>query len=370
MDKNWHPQFSFSRKNTITTLSAPIYIKFYPTFRCTNNCIFCFIGERFTQGNQYTEMDKEDIDRFINILVKLKIFRFSILGGEPFLYPHLDYLLFKLHKNNIYITIATNGTMLDTKIINLVKKFNVNLGVSLHSHISQIHNELVRPNRNAWQKINEFIDYLTKINCSFRVATVVCEKNKDQIEDFIKFIVSKGAKLLELIYPLPTGNMRKNKNLGISLKEYLNLFKKTEKIAAKHNLKIHPDCHYSFFLPNKTFTFNNPLAKILYGCSIGKTKLDILPNGDIYPCSFFIHEKKWLIGNILKDDVKVLWEKSPILNKFRNRTVSLKCGKCKFSEICQGGCPGARYLEFGNIECKNKNSIPDPNCKDFCKEKL
>lgn len=346
-----------------SALLNPIYLKFYPTFRCNQNCKFCFVDARVKRKG-YHEMNKEEIDRFIKIVQKLKIFRFSILGGEPFLYENLGYILKRLSEADIYTTLTTNGTILDKKMINLMKELNVDLGVALHSSEEEIHDGLVS-NRGSFKKVMKFIDYLNKINYSFRAGAVITKKNKGQINSLIKLAAEKGVSSLELIYTLPFGNARKNK-CQTSLKEYISLVTNAKKVAKKFNLPLHPDCHYTFFFPDTFYTKDSPLTKVLYGCSIGKTKLDILPNGDISPCSFFMHEEKWLIGNILKDDIKALWRNSPILKHFRERPTPSQCTtRCEFNVVCQGGCPGAHYLEYGSVYCTKPGCPPDPNCKTY-----
>ena len=78
--------------------------------------------------------------------------------------------------------------------------------------------------------------------------------------------------------------------------------------------------------------------KAVYGCVSGIRFCTIDCNGDVYPCSFF-KDKKFMAGNVLKDDFQYLWLHSNIFKKFRKMREKLKgkCSNCRIKDYC-GGC--------------------------------
>lgn len=61
-------------------------------------------------------------------------------------------------------------------------------------------------------------------------------------------------------------------------------------------------------------------------------------------------------GNIIKDDLKDVWESSPVLKAVRNRDeFEANCGKCPYRYVC-GGCRARAYAYFKNLKA------PDPGC--------
>ena len=87
------------RKNNI--LSAPTYVEIYPTLTCNERCKFCYVGHALKK--EMTTMSKEAVDVTLTKLKDLGVFEISILGGEPFLYKHLDYwvLKFEYHLKSV-----------------------------------------------------------------------------------------------------------------------------------------------------------------------------------------------------------------------------------------------------------------------------
>jgi radical SAM protein with 4Fe4S-binding SPASM domain len=80
--------------------------------------------------------------------------------------------------------------------------------------------------------------------------------------------------------------------------------------------------------------------------------ITILPNGDVIPCMLL----QVKIGNVKGDDIRDLWQNSPILRTLRSRDL-LKgaCGTCKHRDAC-AGCRGRAYEETRDI------LSTDPGC--------
>jgi len=92
----------------------------------------------------------------------------------------------------------------------------------------------------------------------------------------------------------------------VDVHEFLGIYKKIERIASKYAMETNSECYYNFLAFGARYNIDNPAAPFLYGCSAGKTKFEIVPNGDVYPCSFFFGRPEWRIGNVLEDDMKQL----------------------------------------------------------------
>jgi len=101
----------------------------------------------------------------------------------------------------------------------------------------------------------------------------------------------------------------------------------------------------------------NLLRRIPYwerGCAAGMPRgyITILPNGDVIPCMLL----QVKLGNVREQDVREIWQNSPILSKIRARELLQgKCRECQYKAQC-GGCRGRAYEESGNI------MAGDPGC--------
>ena len=94
------------------------------------------------------------------------------------------------------------------------------------------------------------------------------------------------------------------------------------------------------------------VAEFIGGCGAGRIYAGIQPNGDVIPCVFLPIS----VGNIRNKEFKEIWEKSPILNKLRDKDlIKGFCGTCPYRYVC-GGCRARAYAYFNDI------LAPDPGC--------
>ncbi|MHA1627009.1 MAG: SPASM domain-containing protein, partial [Candidatus Asgardarchaeia archaeon] len=95
------------------------------------------------------------------------------------------------------------------------------------------------------------------------------------------------------------------------------------------------------------------LADFIGGCGAGRMYCAIQPNGDVTPCVFI---PDLVVGNVKFESFKKIWEKSPILRSFRDRSLlEENCLSCYFRNVC-GGCRARAYAYFKDI------MAPDPGC--------
>lgn len=341
-------------------LSGPTYFKLYPTMKCNANCDFCYVGSDLTKHSPYGDMTKDDIDSLIRTSERCGLFRIAILGGEPFLFRHLDYLLEECVKHNLYTTIATNGSVFRESVLRFTVGSNmVKLGLSIESHIPHLHDEIVHL-PGAHSHLMEMIRYLTEKKYPVLAETVVYAKNKKSINEFVSFLAKLGVTRVALIYPHRTGNIM---NFAREpLQEYVELCRGAMRLGKEIGIDVVPDTHYLFMFPEIEPTLITPLTRYIKGCASRKTKLEVLPNGDLYPCSFFFNDKRFRLGNIFEDDIEDIWNEDPVLEKFREITLAPTCQSCSFASTCYGGCLGARYAEYGSIDLQETCLVPDPNC--------
>jgi uncharacterized protein len=78
-----------------------------------------------------------------------------------------------------------------------------------------------------------------------------------------------------------------------------------------------------------------------YHCSVGRGKIAVMPNGDVYPCQRFAGINAMQMGNIKKFDLFA----SPIYKTFSKRSVENIpfCSNCEWKHICAGGCSALAY---------------------------
>lgn len=97
-------------------LSFPFEISIYPSFRCNLNCDFCFINSR-------SKVELFGLQDWLSIISEAKnagVTSFSILGGEPSVYPYIVPLLSHIESERIRATITMNGQNLSDELVSFL----------------------------------------------------------------------------------------------------------------------------------------------------------------------------------------------------------------------------------------------------------
>ena len=89
-------------------------------------------------------------------------------------------------------------------------------------------------------------------------------------------------------------------------------------------------------------------------CGAAKMTCAVAPNGGVYPCAFLC-DPEFLAGNVTEQPLSVIFEASPVFERFRNLEVA-SCRDCDRFNVCHGGCPAVGYF------LTRSTGLPDPEC--------
>lgn len=151
---------------------------------CNANCRFCVEKvHRNDIGN--SEHFLENTDRMLTEMENNGIlFSVSVTGGEPLLFNRFDKLvdILKMHKIK-FLTINTNGTLLESKLSKLDGVFNV-LDISRHGFSDAENNEIFCTTVPTINELQQLRNRLEKTK--MRIQCVAERLNS--VEDMLKFI--------------------------------------------------------------------------------------------------------------------------------------------------------------------------------------
>jgi len=161
------------------------------TDRCTLRCKNCLALKSYFTNPE--DMPWEKMEQVIDRLASLKWFRrFHLLGGEPFLYPHLDKVLEKLCSipDFEHVSIITNGTVVPNEaVLKQLENPKVMVRVSYYGDLSRNYRELericqerkieIRVHAQRWKDIGRALENASNYEetkakydeCSQRVGT-------------------------------------------------------------------------------------------------------------------------------------------------------------------------------------------------------
>ena len=310
-------------------IEKPVMAQLEITRNCNQSCIFCF---RHCSKNQcYTDQGLDDWKDVIKKLVSIGVINLNISGGEVFLYSDFNDLIFYAKQNGIKsVTVNTNGIPeLKNYQIELIDE----LVFSIHG-LEEMHDNITGL-PGAFRCVNKNLNYSLSQKIPVGINTVVCEENKDQLEDIYEYYQN-----YDLIFHAFNIAIDKS-NLNQKQVEYSDIFKKylpflskvpTGRKKLRHgmqNIVINDIEYYKKRFP-------------LPHCAAGKYKLVIDHQGDVYPCRYF-QTKDYYCGNVFVDDIQTIWKQGKGFKLFRdlareNHQLPDKCKGCIKKSMCRGGC--------------------------------
>jgi len=193
---------------------------------------------------------------------------------------------------------------------------------------------------------------------------VVRKQTLHQIPDMLRIATEYGSDAVEIFDLVLAGRAKVEcQDQALSVEERREVMEWLAEMQREYPIVIRvPACPmYPVILKRKNiqpkYVPMQILARIPYygrRCAAGMPfgYLVIRANGELNPCMPLQVD----IGNAKRDDIRDVWQNSPILAELRDRDL-LKgdCGKCEHKQAC-AGCRGRAYEESGDLLAS------DPGC--------
>jgi len=290
------------------------------------------------------------VDKIIRELNPLYV---TFSGGEPFIRKKLLFsCIKKLKAQGIAVHINTNGLLIDEKSAKTLHTLQVDkVNINLESLDKKKH-DFLRGKDGAFSQLISNIALLKKYVGSnhISIATVVTRENIDSLLDIARFVKEQRFMEFHLLDMIPTN--ANERRFMPSKEDWLRFYKIFQDILAL-NIPIKPN-HALLFMEH----FKKKNIPIPF-CMAGRLKMVICADGTIVPCDFF-KSKSFVCGNAIKDNLLTVWQKSPVMNKFRYSLEGYEsCQSCGAFSKCGGGCKALSYGFYGNA------FMPDPYCKSY-----
>jgi len=314
MDKISDELFWSTYKNRI-----PLYTIIELTYRCNLFCKHCYIPQYYRSK---PELSTKKIFELIEEISSLGGLYLTFTGGEPFLRKDIFELINFAKQKKFYITVFTNGTLIDEDVVKKLKFFNVDrVEISIYG-TKKVHNKFV--GCNVFDKVVETIRLLKQENINVCLKTVITKENfKDYM--FLKKLARNLGVVLKTDFVLSAkiDNDCSPFKLLLSDKDLENFIKKEKiKITAEYK------------------NFNN------FVCSAGMNIVSISPEGKVYPCIEFPYQ----LGNVFKENFTTIWQKNAtqFVKKFFDIKKYKKCLSCNINMYCRR-CPALCFIETSDI---------------------
>lgn len=326
---------------------------------CNINCKYCFIENEMPSNYVHKKMLFEVAKRGIDLFVKtlqtghhVTEPQIILYGGEPFTNPKvireiIEYIS-RLKKTNCLpsetsITINTNGTLIDTGVIDILKGAeNLNIAISIDGP-KEIH-DYSRPYYNGAGTFDDIMsgyDLLLKNNITAGFCCTINKYNIDKLKDIAKWFVNEmKAKSLGfniLIESQGIENIRGDsyeysKKVAEKIVECFKYFREKgvheDRIMRKVNSFVDGTIYY-------------------YDCGGCGQQIVVTPDNMIGVCQGYCSSKKHFVklDNEFDPLKHQIWEKW----RYRSPLFMSQCKNCIALSVCGGGCPYSAEKRNGDI---------------------
>lgn len=310
-----------------------IYAWLEITEACNLKCVHCYGQFGCPKIDKKKILNTQEWKNIIDRLIKYGCRDIQLIGGEPMVHKDFYEILEYAHKQGMKrIDVFTNATLIDEKSIEIFKKTNASVRVSVYGHNAEVH-EAITKQKGSFETNKKGLELLKENNIPTNIAVVLMKENEKYINEIKNYITDLGHRYngYDIIRP---SCITDKKDHSITNFKLLN---------SRYNTK--PE-----FWTNKKAFLNN---RFYNSCWNGK--IAITSKGEILPCIFARDE---IIGNIRKDTEKQLEEK--VINTWRMTKDDVEiCRDCEFRYCCHDCRPLAKAIN-GKIDSKYPRCCYDP----------
>jgi SynChlorMet cassette radical SAM/SPASM protein ScmF len=352
--------FMERKENKIVQIKDPgtipelTQIYFYLTQGCNLACRHCWLAPGFDpNGDKFPFLSVELFETAIREARPLGLSSVKLTGGEPLLHPKIFTLLEIVRRENLALSIETNGLLCSREIAAEISKSPIRrVSVSIDGADAKTH-EWIRGVPGSFEKAKEAVRNLAACGTRPQVIMTLMHRNASQMEDVVRLAEMLGASSVKfnIMQPTARGEELSKRGESLSIAEQIRLKDKLEnKIAPNARLKLYFDIPIAF-RSLRSILKDDPMGI----CHI-QNILGVLATGHYALCGIGVNVPDLVFGKVGEDRLNKLWQENIILNELReglpNRLRGI-CSRCLVRDLCLGSCIAENYYSSGNIWAPN-----------------
>ncbi len=271
------------------------------TRACNLRCIHCLNNSGIALKNQLT---KEKWIKIIRELSDAGVQEIRFTGGEPLVFPGIEELINEASNLGIYVSIGTNGILIDKEKATILKKAGLKKAVISLDGTEKSHDAI--RGKGTYVKTWNAINLLKKENISLKVNSVIMKSNIDDVIELAK-IANKTKTPIFIRRFIESGRGNNLKNNVLSAKDYEYVRKKLQS-----ELSVAPYIRGHYIrIANKKNNEQHIIPFKIHGeCKAGQKSFVITSNGDIHFCGFLASQDYPSIANVKEiDNFSEFWYK-------------------------------------------------------------
>jgi radical SAM protein with 4Fe4S-binding SPASM domain len=327
------------------------YLLFELTKKCQNNCIFCYNVWKEDKNYPEKELSTEDTISLLKKVIPESGCKYiGLSGGEPLLKKDIFKIASYISSQGVLQTLISNGKLLTKETVAKAVDSGIkNFEISLHSHDSSIHDDLVG-REGSFEEAIEAILNIKGVKKQVYTVFVATKRNIHTFKEFVELNALMGINWI-LFNRVACGGscLTQWNSLVPSPSDIQQALDRGVPIAEKYKIGISAGVQIQPCFVNLS-KYKNMLHSFcpLNDIRKGNTYYTIDPAGNLRMCN----RSKIILGNLLEEPFSKISENQEVEN-FR-KSVPEFCLVCKLARMCAGGCKADAFSYYGT-PCR-----PDP----------
>jgi len=307
---------------------------------------------RYAPLNSQADMSVETLETVVDFAVSSTpegdTLEFGFFGGEPLLRPDLIQFGARMARDQcqslgipLQLRVTTNGTLLDDDVIDLLKRYRIDLCVSIDGP-PHIHDRIRRFHDGAGSSgvvVENLVNALENLDF-VQVNSVFGPETLEALPQTVAYLAALGVRLIHL-----------NLDIGADWpSESFSRMRRAYDEVAEMVL-----AHYRADMPLVVNLIDSKIVLFLKGgyspndrCGMGLSKIGFSTNGSMFPCERLIGNGRngHCFGDIRTgpDPVRL----AAIQNKTGNRNP--ECSTCPVERFCMNWCGCTNYHMTGHTD--------------------
>ncbi len=323
---------------------------FYLTEGCNLACRHCWMGPRFdATGSQYPVLPVELFETAIREAKPLGLSGVKLTGGEPLMHPHFKELLEIVRREELKLTIETNGLLCTPEIAaDIARSSNCFVAVSIDGVDAATH-EWVRGVPGSFAAAQQAVRNLAAAGTRPLVIFTVMRGNAGQVDAMVRMAEALGAASLKfnVVQPTARGESLHEKQETLSIAELIALGRHVEEeLAPQTRLRVFFHFPQAFRSLRRIASVNGCGACGIFGI------LGVIASGHYALCGIGEQVPELIFGAVGKDKLRDIWQGNAVLKALREglpKRLEGVCGRCLMKERCLGLCVAQNYYSKGSL---------------------
>ena len=328
---------------------------------CNLRCRYCFYYDVADnrEVKNYGIMNDDTLENMVK-----KVFddveysaNFAFQGGEPTMagiefFEKFHKFVEKYNTKKIIVnfSLQTNGTLLNKKWLELFKKHNYLIGLSLDGN-KEMHDtfRIDAKGEGTFSRVLKAAKMMKKAEVEFNILCVVNKLIAQNGKLVYNFFRNNGFRYYQFIPCLDSLSCSEEKDYTLTAEDYGKFLDETfnlwyEDMMSGKRISVRHFDNYT-----KILLGEEPEACDMVGhCNMNAV---LESDGSMYPCDFYVLDE-FKVGNINESTFEELFKSEAEMRFLRTSlAVDEKCKVCRYFKICRGGCRRHKELTAeGNYE--------------------